>query len=1318
MTADDLRREDREARLAAQRELSLPLVLEAGAGTGKTTTLVARILSWCLGEGWAHSAERVRASAAQSAAGVRESAAQSAAPVRESAARSAAHNEAAAAGLPVDSSRAAEPEDDRVAAGVLSGVVAITFTEAAAAEMASRVARDLAALAHAAGDAEAPAWLDPESLPEPAERRRRARALLGTLDRLTVRTIHAFCLGLLTAHPLEAGRHPELAVDADGSLLEAIVREVVEERLRTAYGEPGDPHLLTLAGLGVGPPQLVLALMDLAAAGLPAAALAADPLSPARVAALARRTAERAAALDALLGGRLDGRGNLPNARAIAQGANALSRSASALALRMGGEPATGAIDLAGLRPAATDTAALREPATDLAALRDIAADALPPRLAGHLKKWAKGDLSRAEAARLEEVRPQLAAAADGLARLLAHLERLDPERLNAARRALGPLLDEVGRRARERGVETFQGLLDGAVDLLARRPEVRAAVRRGIEQLLVDEFQDTDRRQCELLRLLALDGPAAERPGLFLVGDPKQSIYGWRSADLAAYEGFVEAVEAAGGRRLRLVESLRSAPPILAEVEAAIEPVMRRRHHLQPPFVPLLPCAAKRDATGFVAEAGNGPDGQMSGVRDRRPVEHWISWRREAGPRTRPSEAAEIEAAALAADLRGLHAQGVAWREAAVLLRSMGDLDVYLEAFRRAGVPFRVGRDRQYYRRREVIEAAALVRAVLDPGDHLALLSALRSPAVGVPDAALVPLWRHGFPQRMTELARPRRRDLARLSELVAAAGREVPPDAPGLDRVRGWEAGLAAAVEAIADLRFAWASAAADRFVERLRRLFLPEPIAAARYLGAYRVANLDRFFRRLEAALDEPGADGAAVLRRLRQSVAEAPDEEEGRPGEAEEDAVAVLTIHGAKGLDFGHVYVVQTQRTPAPRRPDRTEVGPLPPPGRASSQTPGDVEYRLFGAPTLGFDEIEAERAALEAAERVRTLYVAMTRAKERLVVAGAGPARGAMPPEQARSHADLLLARHGRPEVGTLWEEAAAGGRWAIEAGDALWVFPDLDPGRPAEDEMAGAGPVAPPLPSPAEVERGAAAIAARRRAAAARMARPFAGTATGGGHGISEAVAGDEEPPAGLAELLAERRFGGDGTDPGGEAAGGRAAAMAAGSAIHRALELWDFLAPPERELARHAARLPAYLATLGAAADAAALARAGDLLARFAGGPFPARLAAIGAGSSTASGGIVARELPVLLPPEAGGDGPLGFVAGAIDLLYRRDGELVIADYKTDAVADRAEAARRAAAYAAQGAAYRRAVAQALGLPRPPRFELWFLAAGEVVEV
>ncbi|MEA2690931.1 MAG: ATP-dependent helicase/nuclease subunit, partial [Acidobacteriota bacterium] len=949
----------------------------------------------------------------------------------------------------------------------------------------------------------------------------------------------------------------------------------------------------------------------------------------------------------------------------------------------------------------------MHEGVPDLTSLRGWVADLLPRNLADRIREWSKGKLSsQAEQERLGGAVGDLAARAAALCRLLSHLERLDPDLLGAARRALAPLLARVEGELRARGIETFQSLLSGAAALLASHPEVRSRVRRGIDQLLVDEFQDTDREQCEILRLLALDSAPEERPGLFLVGDPKQSIYGWRSADLRAYDGFVDLVRRAGGEVRPLVENFRSVPAILEEVARVIQPVMRHTPGLQPPFEPLLPCEAKAGSAGFHEE---GPAG-----RTRRPVEYWVSWKNEGEPgeilaRTRPGAASELEAAALAADLLDLHtAHGVRWKEIGILLRSGGDLDVYLEALRRARIPFLVGRDKQYYRRREVIEVAALVRAVLDPGDHLALLTVLRSASVGVPDAALLPLWRRDFPRLATDLFRPAPEKLAEVRAVIAEAALAVPADVPGIERVRGWEQNLAAAIEALAYLRESWETDPADLFVERLRRLFLVEATEAARYLGAYRLANLDRFFRQLLTALEEGSGDVTAVLRLLRRNVAEAEEAEEGRPREGGEDAVSVLTIHGAKGLDFEHVYLLQLHKQSRVDRPDRTEIGALPPATGA-----GDIgndrrtaEYRVFGAATPGFDEVEAERAAVEAAERVRTLYVAMTRAKDRLVLAGSWPPRETpLDPAQAKTHVDLLLSRPGVPPLAGLFQEAAERGTWSsADATGALWYLPDLHEREAAPE----AEREAPELPAPEEVRRAAALLVTRGEEAEERMARPWS-------------TAASEEAHQRLRALQAERRFA-DGDEREGEEPaatrtsenGGsdRESAMAAGGAVHRALESWDLEAEPEAELARQRALLPSYLAALlGDARPDRAQRRAAALLERFAAGPLLPRLRA-------AADGIVARELPVLLPPGRGENAPVGYVAGAIDLLYKDvgTGSLVVADYKTDEVQGEEALAARATAYAPQGAAYVRAVAEALGLPEPPRFELWFLPAGRVV--
>src|SRR5947199_4907435 len=141
MTADlraDLLVEDRAARRAAQTRFDVPLVLQAGAGTGKTTTLIGRLLAWTLGEGWERAGRRLAERAERK------------------------------------TGRRAGEGPDRVAAEVLGRVVAITFTEAAAAEMAGRAARELAALA---AGGEAPDSLEASVLPPAAEPALRAPAL-------------------------------------------------------------------------------------------------------------------------------------------------------------------------------------------------------------------------------------------------------------------------------------------------------------------------------------------------------------------------------------------------------------------------------------------------------------------------------------------------------------------------------------------------------------------------------------------------------------------------------------------------------------------------------------------------------------------------------------------------------------------------------------------------------------------------------------------------------------------------------------------------------------------------------------------------------------------------------------------------------------------------------------------------------------------------------------------------------------------------------------------------------------------------------------
>jgi len=532
----ELRQEDQEARELARTVFDTPIILEAGAGTGKTTTLIARILTWCLADGW----KRNRAA------------------------------------LDDD----ADAED--IAGRVLDRVAAITFTEKAAAEMSARFAEALGLILR---DKPVNGFPEREVVDDRDERVKRARALLTNVHRLQIVTIHAFSGRLLRSHPIEAGLHPSFAVDAEGMALRGMIEKVLAEHLPGAYGLPGNPDLLALAELGIGPERLATMLEVLAREPRSSDLFGEDPLHPDRV----RKTLSRlGTAMAPLL-----------EALEVAFDAPPKSTTAKAVILKET------------LRELGDALLTVESAADLVGAVTQFveSGDGLE-----RLKKWAGPGPTKTEQKLLGDAEGDVIAAAKAIAPQIAHLSKVNPAVLEHARAALEPLQVEVRRRMHHAGIETFSGLLADSKRLLEEHPQVAATERRNLDQLLVDEFQDTDPTQYALVGMLALEGDEAERPGLFLVGDPKQSIYGWRQADLGEYDQFVEKVVARGGKQLSLCVNFRSVPAILDEVERCISPIMHREIGIQPAFQRLLASEKNIDEKGFLAGK-------------RSPVEYWNSW-------------------------------------------------------------------------------------------------------------------------------------------------------------------------------------------------------------------------------------------------------------------------------------------------------------------------------------------------------------------------------------------------------------------------------------------------------------------------------------------------------------------------------------------------------------------------------------------------------------------------------------------------------------------------------------------------------------------
>ena len=575
-------------------------------------------------------------------------------------------------------------------------------------------------------------------------------------------------------------------------------------------------------------------------------------------------------------------------------------------------------------------------------------------------------------------------------------------------------LLDELLRRfgslyeqlKRERGAVDFDDLELLARELLAERAGVRAAWSDRFELLMVDEFQDTNQRQLGILEAL-------DRGNLFTVGDELQSIYGFRHADVSLFRARRGALKELGGS-LRLTQNFRSREALLEVVNA----VFAERFAGYSPLVPGLGGASDvqgADAPGL--DAGSAGEGALAARAEAdvelllTDVRGWEEREELAGPIAAGLPHAQLwrqaEARMLAQRVAELVRDGHARPgEVVVLLRAAGDLEVFERALQLFGMRTlaAVG---AFWGHQQIGDLIDYLRALANPLDERALYSALASPLGSCSRDCLALLADAARADRRgaweTALAAVGDGDGEANGELsdpgdVGSDPRDVgsdPGDVGGSDVAPRGEGALALASQlAPADL------AALASFCARLQgergavpRRTLSQLIERAIDASGYReyVLGLDwaerrlanvhkllRLARRFEAS---EGRDLRAFLDHVEYLHQAAKVEPDAPVEGVEPDAVRLMTIHAAKGLEFPVVCLADLGRQPNTQAPDLL----------VDRERIGLRLVRLDGArssPALDYEQLCQERRAREAEEEDRILYVAMTRARERLLLSGA------------------------------------------------------------------------------------------------------------------------------------------------------------------------------------------------------------------------------------------------------------------------------------------------------------------------------------------
>jgi len=514
----------------------------------------------------------------------------------------------------------------------------------------------------------------------------------------------------------------------------------------------------------------------------------------------------------------------------------------------------------------------------------------------------------------------------------------------------------EFARGERRRALKLNYGdLLSAAAALLRNNPLVRAALQRKYLWLLVDEFQDTDPIQAEVMLLLAADEDCGDgvaeteidpyavrlRPGaLFVVGDPKQSIYRFRRADIDVYNRVRETVQRSGGKVVPLTTSFRARPSLcqwnneafsrLLPSEATPHQAAFRPLDPAPAWKPQRPSAKGERGLRTVTVPDDVARGRVAGA-DAEIIARYIR--------------AEVDAKA--AD----------WADFLVLTRKKKQLHVYAAALQALRVPTEVTGAGAFGGSPVVRALVGLLRALGDPGDALAVVGVLRGPLFGISDRQL---FEHRQAGGYFSLS----------AGQGSRNGNQPSPVAAALER-------LGALLRLTRSLPL---PSAVERLVEDTGFLALAASAEGAGPASAGDVLHAVDLVR----AAAESGGSLADTADALEQAAASS--EVESVPLEpGQRNVVRVMNLHKAKGLEARVVFLVDPLGAPKKSADVRiVREGAAARGYLALRKEVGEHGSQLVAHPD-GWEVHEAAEMAYVLAEEARLLYVAATRARELLVV---------------------------------------------------------------------------------------------------------------------------------------------------------------------------------------------------------------------------------------------------------------------------------------------------------------------------------------------